>query len=78
MNTDWFDNLLNTASDVGVQIIDTWGAIQVASLDAQVQPRANTTGDISTVMRNSTNVSPSLWIAGSVLLLAVGYVALKK
>jgi hypothetical protein len=78
MNPDWLDNLLNTASDVGVQIIDTWGAVQVASIDAQAQPHTNATGDISATMRNSVSASPSLWIAGGVLLLAISYVVLKK
>lgn len=78
MNTDWLDNLLNTASNVGVQIIDTWGAVQVAAIDAQAQPTAPATGSIDAAMRGAIGGAPSLWIAGGVLLLALGYVVLKK
>lgn len=35
---DFLDKVINSASTVATNVIDAWGRVKVASLDAQVQP----------------------------------------
>lgn len=63
MDTTWFDSVLASASNVGSSVIDAWGRVQVAQLDAQAQPPRPVQYTLPQVFGQSANYS-MLIIAG--------------
>lgn len=70
-NTTWFDNLLNTASTVGSNVINAWGAAEVQKYSAPAaapQPAPTySQSAMSAVKSNSTMIL----IGGALLIGAI-------
>lgn len=74
-----FDQVLATANNTVTNIIDAWGRVQVARLDAQTQPPIPAPQtNLDALFSNSGNSNTVMLIAGGVALLAVAFLVLKK
>lgn len=72
---DWLDTLLTTAGDTGAAVIDAWGRVQVASYDAQTQPKAQT--PLGGIPSTGTGGNMTMLVVAGIALVGV-FLVLKK